>query len=192
MKLYHITPDKQVTTDWSGGSSTQLAIFPFESDFKEQTFIFRISTATTNTQNSVFTSFPGYQRLLMVLEGKLHLDHTDQYTTALQPFDVDHFYGGWETKAEGQVRDFNVIFSEKDTEKAILEKKEISKGEAQLVSLQEFDFVGVFMLSGKTEAAETVLQENDFLLVERSLIENILPVKALETSTFLLVRIGLK
>jgi environmental stress-induced protein Ves len=192
MKLYHLTPDKQVTTQWSGGSSTQLAIFPFESDFKERTFLFRISTATTETERSTFTSFRGYKRILMVLEGQLDIHHTGQYSKKLGAFETDCFEGSWETKSEGKVRDFNVIYSEDQVTEAQVEKRELSQGETHLISLEKFDFAGVFIISGKAEAQGDVLKEKDFFLIERSLIENVFHVRAVENCTFLLVQIDLK
>jgi environmental stress-induced protein Ves len=192
MKLYRITPNEQVTTQWSGGSSTQLAIFPFESDFKERTFLFRISTATTETETSTFTSFRGYKRILMVIEGQLNIHHTGQYSKQLGPFETDRFEGSWETKAEGKVRDFNVIYSEDQINEVILEKRDLSQGETHLISLEKFDFAGVFIISGKAEAQGDVLKEKDFFLIERSLIENVFHVRAVENCTFLLVQIDLK
>jgi environmental stress-induced protein Ves len=192
MKLYHITPNEQVTTQWSGGTSTQLAIFPFESDFKERTFLFRISTAVTETETSAFTSFRGYKRLLMVLEGELHIHHTGQYSKQLAPFEMDNFEGSWETRAEGKVRDFNVIYSEDKVDNVVLEKRELSKGETHLISLEHCDFAGVFILEGKAEAQGDLLKEKDFFLIERSLIENVFHVRAVENCTFLLVQIDLK
>lgn len=105
-----ITPKSiQQTTEWSGGTTTELAIFPTESSYANRNFLFRISTATVETETSTFTSLPGYKRLLMILKGELEITHVDQYTKKLATFDTDMFDGGWQTTAKGMVTDFNIM-----------------------------------------------------------------------------------
>lgn len=107
-----ITPKSiQQTTEWSGGRTTELAIFPPESSYANRNFLFRISTATVESESSTFTSLPGYKRLLMILKGELEITHVDQYTKKLNPFDTDTFEGGWQTTAKGVVTDFNIMYA---------------------------------------------------------------------------------
>jgi environmental stress-induced protein Ves len=101
----------QQTTEWSGGRTTELAIFPPEASYTNRNFEFRISTATVETETSTFTSLPGYKRLLMILKGELEITHIDQYTKKLAPFETDTFDGGWQTSAKGMVTDFNIMYA---------------------------------------------------------------------------------
>jgi len=65
-----LTPaHEQNTTLWSGGTTTQLCIYPYAATYTGRDFIFRISTATIESEESVFTKLPGYTRILMLLEG---------------------------------------------------------------------------------------------------------------------------
>src|SRR6478736_1095979 len=91
----------QQTTEWSGGRTTELAIFPPVALYTNRDFEFRISTATVETETSTFTSLPGYKRLLMILKGELEITHIGEYTKKLATFETDTFDGGWQTSARG-------------------------------------------------------------------------------------------
>lgn len=95
---------------WSGGTTTQLFIYPENTDFQSRNFDFRISTATVEVEESTFTKFNGYLRKLVVLEGELIIEHENQYTKKLKSFQQDSFSGEWNTKGYGKVVDFNVIY----------------------------------------------------------------------------------
>lgn len=41
-----MTKDEYITTAWSGGKTTQMFIYPEESDFSTRNFKFRLSSAT--------------------------------------------------------------------------------------------------------------------------------------------------
>lgn len=94
---------------WSGGTTTQLFIFPPEASYAEMNFDFRISTATIEIDESTFTSLPGVQRTLMVLEGELRLTHQGHHQAKLHPFACDRFSGDWRTQSQGQAVDFNLM-----------------------------------------------------------------------------------
>ncbi len=100
---------KQSTSEWSGGTTTQLFIFPPESSYPERTFSVRISTATIRIPKSDFTSLPGFNRLLMVLEGGLTITHHEAHQVQLSPLEMDTFRGSWTTSSEGLATDFNII-----------------------------------------------------------------------------------
>ncbi len=106
-----IRKEEQKTSLWSGGKTTELYIYPPESNFSDRNFEVRISTATVETETSVFTTLPGYKRQLMILEGKLTIQHNQEKKMLLLPFQKHQFMGHWETKAEGKVVDFNLMTS---------------------------------------------------------------------------------
>jgi uncharacterized protein len=102
---------EQNTSTWSSGTKTQLAIYPESALYSERNFLWRISTAVVDAEESVFTSLPGYERLLMVLEGRLELQHEYHHSKTLKPLEIDAFSGHWKTIGHGQARDFNLMFT---------------------------------------------------------------------------------
>lgn len=54
-----ITKEQQKTSTWSGGTTTQLAIYPEDADYGKRNFTWRLSSATVEAEESVFTSLPG-------------------------------------------------------------------------------------------------------------------------------------
>lgn len=107
-----IRKNVQNTTAWSGGTTTELWIWPPEAKYAERNFDCRISTAVVEAETSEFTDLPGYKRHLMILEGVLTLQHDAGEPFKLEPFTVDVFDGGAKTISWGQVRDFNVMLRE--------------------------------------------------------------------------------
>lgn len=135
---YHariITQKDQSTSVWSGGETTQLAIYPPRASFADRTFMWRLSTATVITPHATFTPLPGYNRLLMALEGLVTLKHHHHHTLTLKPHEVDFFSGAWETVSEGTCVDFNVIFRE--DVRASLSVITLNKTTHQVLALEE-------------------------------------------------------
>lgn len=99
------------TSRWSGGSTTELAIFPPGSEYASRDFRWRVSSATIEANTSTFTPLPGFRRLLMLTDGHLELAHEGHHTARLNPFDHDWFDGAWVTHCRGQGRDLNVMLS---------------------------------------------------------------------------------
>jgi environmental stress-induced protein Ves len=97
------------TTSWSGGSTTELFIYPPEADFQQRDFDFRLSTATVEVLASNFTPLQDVSRTLMVLEGQMTLSHQNHHSKTLNNFEVDHFDGGWQTQSKGRCVDFNLM-----------------------------------------------------------------------------------
>ena len=102
--------EHRVPISWASGTSTEIFVFPADGDFKTRNFLFRISTATVEAEETTFSDFTGLTRILMPLVGNLTLIHEGQYTKELQPFDQDIFDGSWNTRSKGKVTDFNVMF----------------------------------------------------------------------------------
>lgn len=97
------------TTNWSGGDTTELYIYPEDSSYQKRDFLFRLSSATVNLEKSAFTKLDGVSRKLMLLSGKMELVHKDKYNKKLTPFEQDSFMGDWETESYGKARDFNLM-----------------------------------------------------------------------------------
>ena len=109
MKIEILTPKHFQTSQWSGGSTTQLYIFPANTTYEERNFELRLSTAKVEAEESTFTSLPGIDRKLMILEGAITITHDGHYSKHLKPFEVDKFSGHWKTTALGTCTDFNVM-----------------------------------------------------------------------------------
>mgnify|MGYP000918045802 CR=1 FL=1 len=100
------------TSEWSGGTTTQIAIYPEDAVYNERNFIWRISSAKVEVEESTFTHLPGINRIIMVLEGELELIHEGHHRCKLQAFEQDRFNGSWNTKSYGKVVDFNLMMNE--------------------------------------------------------------------------------
>lgn len=109
MSIQVFSAENRSTINWASGTSTEIFIHPSDGSFAERNFIFRISTATVEAEESTFTFFEGITRHLMILKGNLELMHEGRYTKNLKPYDQDTFSGEWPTKAKGKVTDFNLM-----------------------------------------------------------------------------------
>jgi environmental stress-induced protein Ves len=112
MMAHYIKKSSLTTARWAGGTTTQIFIFPKESEYAKFNFRFRLSTATVEVESSNFTFMPGVTRHLIILDGKLQLFHPARYSLTLNAYDKDVFNGEWPTHAEGKVRDFNLMVRE--------------------------------------------------------------------------------
>lgn len=112
MSIQQFTADNRTTINWASGTSTELFIHPSDGSFAGRDFLFRISTATVEAEESTFTFFEGITRHLMILKGKLELIHEGRYTKHLEPYDQDVFSGEWSTRSKGKVTDFNLMLKD--------------------------------------------------------------------------------
>lgn len=104
-----ITKADQRTSTWSGGTTTELAIYPRNAEYSKRNFSWRLSSAKVETEESTFTSLPGIWRYIMVIEGEMYLEHEGHHSIHLGPNEKDSFSGSWTTKSKGRVRDFNLM-----------------------------------------------------------------------------------
>ncbi|KQU20785.1 hypothetical protein ASG65_22870 [Bacillus sp. Leaf13] len=107
-----IRKSEQITSLWSGGKTTQLAIYPENGDYSKRDFKWRLSTADVEVDESLFTHLPGIQRIIMILDGEMLLQHKGKHHVHLKPFEQDRFDGGWTTRSIGRVTDFNLMLAE--------------------------------------------------------------------------------
>jgi uncharacterized protein len=109
IKTQHLKLNDYTTTQWSGGETTEIIIYPRDANFSERKFEFRISIATIRVEQSTFTPLIGVRRTLLLLEGALQLSHNNQHTAHLTPYGQDQFLGDWETHCTGTGTDLNVM-----------------------------------------------------------------------------------
>lgn len=148
---------------WSGGTTTELIIYPENSSYSELNFDFRLSTATVEVEESDFTPLPGVSRSLMVLSGEMELVHEGHHTSELGPFDLDIFDGGWKTKSYGTCTDFNLMCRGNTSGKVM--HFPLTKN-----ALERFGFHGdqnfIYVVSGSFECGEDHFEAGDLVIPE--------------------------
>ena len=97
---------------WSGGKTTQLFLYPPESSYERRDFFVRVSSATVEQETSVFTSLPGFRRILMPLTGPLKLVYDGHGEALIQPFEAAEFDGGWHTVSYGKCTDIGIMLAD--------------------------------------------------------------------------------
>ena len=109
MKCRLLKEENYNISDWSGGKTKELSIFPHNSKYADREFIWRLSSATVDLDESDFTMLPDYNRVLMVLKGNVVLTYNDQKTVSLEELEQDSFDGAWKTKSYGRITDYNLM-----------------------------------------------------------------------------------
>lgn len=97
-------------TAWRGGTTTEIYLYPEDGDYKGRQFDYRISTATIDTEESVFTVLPGIERVILPLENKMVLLHGEE-EVVLSPYEAYRFPGDSNTRSRGINRDFNLMLN---------------------------------------------------------------------------------
>lgn len=97
-------------TFWSGGCTTEIYLYPEEGDYGKRQFDYRISSATIETEESVFTVLPGIARVILPLDNTMVLFHGEA-KIVLSPYEPYGFDGGMRTKSRGINRDFNLMMN---------------------------------------------------------------------------------
>jgi environmental stress-induced protein Ves len=181
-----------VTNRWSGGTTTELFIYPPTAVYEQRNFDFRLSTATVEAEESEFTSLPGYARKLMVLAGQTTLHHQDQHTKTLQKFDVDTFDGSWKTTSVGTCTDFNVMtrgrFSANMKALTFL-----TNTEEEIFLQRRCHWFFLYQLTGKTtvfaDDLRFLMNAGDFGIIENP-NQNVIKINAEAVSEVVLVEIS--
>ena len=107
--IRHKSCSEYNTSNWSGGTTTELGIGPEGSRYADREFLWRISSATVDLEESTFTALPDYDRIIMTLEGDIDLCHNGGEWLHLKAFETHSFDGGDDTVSRGKVVDFNLM-----------------------------------------------------------------------------------
>ena len=166
---------------WANGTTTELVKYPLDSDFLKRDFIFRISTATVEAEESTFSDFSGLTRILMILEGSLTLIHDGRYQKHLVPYDQDTFDGSWSTRSIGKVRDFNVMFNEKA--KGELRAFQLQSEQTEILEISQKRII-LFVHTGQYSIGEQLLETGSVLDIEEN-DSTFLLLKCIESGTIL-------
>jgi len=168
MKLEVTRKREFIPSQWSGGKTTQLAIFPKDAGYLDRNFQFRLSTSELAVEESIFTFLPGVSRVLLILDGEIRLHHPGRYSKVLKKFDSDNFMGDWQTRSSGKGTDFNLMTTV--SSHGHLEGMTIKKGSFKNIELSKtHDVVAIYSYKGEftVEVAshKVVLSGGDNLLI---------------------------
>lgn len=178
-----IPKTEQKTSNWSGGLTTELFIYPNESSYAERNFDFRLSTATVEIETSEFTPLPNVQRTLLVLEGEMELHHKGHHQTVLGPLDIDRFDGSWETSSKGTCVDFNLMCLN-DT-KGTVEGLDLNVAETLDITF-EGSHCFVYVFKGEINIDDSVIEESSLIhLTSNSLAQ----LKAQKESRLVIIKV---
>jgi environmental stress-induced protein Ves len=189
MEITIIKSEQHKSIKWSGGTSTELFIFPEGSYYKKRDFDFRLSTATVEVEKSDFTPLPGFSRKLMILDGSIKINHENHYSKQLNKFDVDEFEGHWNTFSVGKCIDFNLMT--KPETKGNISSKSEEKGKEIIFDLSKvLNYLFIYVSSGKvkTKLSNEPLKKGDVLVI-KNFDSNILKFKNLENSELIFTEI---
>ena len=157
------------TNKWSGGTTTQLYIYPQNSSYAAKDFQYRISTATVDIEESTFTKLSGISRCIMVLNGEMELSHKNQHNSKLKKFETDKFEGDWETTSRGKVTDFNLMTT--DGKAGSLDSSTLKEGELFPTSkLQKDTTIALYTINGSINLQysenNTTIQSGDIIIID--------------------------
>ena len=108
-KIRLIQPENTKTTKWSGGTTTQLTICPEGAVYADRDFIWRLSSAVVEDEESDFTPLPDYDRLIVMQGAPVELTHDGGPVIRLAPWQVHAFDGEAATRSKGKGLDFNLM-----------------------------------------------------------------------------------
>lgn len=172
------------TKVWSGGTTTELAIWPSDAVYANRDFTWRLSSAEVNDEKSTFTALPNYERFITIRKGTLRLRHDDGAWYEISEGDVAEFDGGSTTESEGKVTDFNLMLRKGKAE-GTLDVEFIEAGETlDLDPSEEGRVTAIFLSRGKTlfvdagQEGPVELGEGDLLVLEKGETANTLTAYA--------------
>ncbi|OPL08589.1 MAG: hypothetical protein AVO33_10210 [delta proteobacterium ML8_F1] len=158
------------TSQWSGGTTRELFIYPEWSAYPDRDFLLRISTATVALETTTFTRLEGFRRWITPLEGELVLQGDGGTDRDLKPYEIHAFDGGESIESHGKVTDFNLMVKKGWEAQMKVLKPRVN--ETLTLDVGESDLVALYLPRGgplglKGTAGET-LKAGELLIAEGS------------------------
>ena len=117
MKILHLTEKDYKVGLWSGGSTTELFIWPEGADYGKREFALRVSSARVDLEESDFTPLTGVTRYITPLTGGFTLTHPGCAPVVMGPLAEPYrFSGEIQTYCVGKATDFNLMLKGTDGE----------------------------------------------------------------------------
>lgn len=159
-------------SNWTGGTTTQLAIFPENSRYLDRNFIWRLSSATCDLPETTFSRLPDYDRVLMVLEGSTVLAHQDVRVSRLSELEQDRFDGGYTTKSFGKITDYNLMVAKGNQGLLDVVTPEETNRKLEEEDFPEYDYHTQALFCKEGYAAVTVDGDTQMLMPGQQLVLN--------------------
>ena len=164
MALFHMTPDNYIVSQWSGGTTTQVAIAPEGAVYADRDFLWRISSASVDLDESDFTALPDYHRWISTLQGGMTLSHEGGEKIVLAPYQVHQFDGGVDTHSWGRCTDFNLMLR-KGKCLGVVRSAKLAAGESMTVCFesapsQQFPNAELMIFCGEGKATAKLGEES--------------------------------
>jgi environmental stress-induced protein Ves len=113
MKKYECklnTENLQIISEWSGGRTRQLFIYPYNaSGGTSFDYIFEITSSTMSDEETQYTVYKNYHRILMVIKDSTTLTHEDGRIVSLGQYSYDEFDGECLTFSKGCATDYELM-----------------------------------------------------------------------------------
>ena len=164
MKITIKTKAEHPVSVWSGGTTTQLYLYPQGSDYTRRDFRVRISSATVDCERSEFTALPGVSRTILPLKGSLHLYYQGHGEKLLHEYEQDQFDGGWQTTSVGRATDFNLMLREGAT--GTVEVCKLNSGEGIEPENEQNGILAVYIAQGSAWYGNQLLEEGTMISSE--------------------------
>ena len=189
--MRHFGKQDYLVSQWSGGTTTQIAIFPPSAVYADRDFLWRLSSATVDLEESEFTPLGDYQRWISVLEGSMTLTHDGGAPLELTVGKVHAFDGGSQTHSVGRCTDFNLMLRKGKCDGS-LRTLRLSGGAQQNISPSDGDTLLIFCCSGRgtvdADGEHLTLSTFDSILVDNAAGKTI-TLTADEDALFILAEI---
>ena len=120
MRILHLTEKDYKVGLWSGGSTTELFIWPEGADYGKREFALRVSSARVDLEESDFTPLMGVTRYITPLSGGFTLTHPGSAPVVMGPLAEPYrFSGEIQTHCVGRATDFNLMLKGPEGEMAL-------------------------------------------------------------------------
>ena len=93
MALLHLTQTDYSLSRWSGGTTTQVAIMPADAVYARRDFLWRISSACVELEESDFTALPDYDRWISTVQGEMRLTASEEIAEDFAEIPIDLLEG---------------------------------------------------------------------------------------------------
>lgn len=163
MRLTHLIPQDYALSHWSGGKTVQVAIAPEGAVYAHRDFLWRISSATADLDESDYTPLPGYQRWLAVFDRPIRLQHDGGETVTLNPYEIYCFDGGAATHSWGRCADFNLMLRKGRAEGSI---QAVLLSGGQTLKTQGADTMLLYCAEGSGTVGDISLKAEEAVLVQ--------------------------
>jgi environmental stress-induced protein Ves len=128
MRILHLKTQDYKVSQWSGGTTTEIFLWPEGSSYAARQFQLRISSATVDLAESDFTPLPGVTRYIVPLQGSFTLSHPGQAPVVMEPLCRPYrFSGDIDSHCVGQATDFNLML------KGVDGQMDICRNEAEIL-----------------------------------------------------------